>query len=594
MGLAWAVPAEEALAAPGYEPDAIMPSISTSAEVPRGVAIDQVSKNLYVTELVENRTSGGPGRIEQFTPSGTPTPQSPFGTGSGSDFYIGVAVNPVDQGIYAYQVELNVGFGPLGTAVMNTFSSTGVLGTSFTPAKATAPQLAADASGKVYLPNDGTASIQVFTSTGTLSESIPCTGCPGGAFVEPASVALDSAGNLYAVDMANGGRVLKFKQSGGKYVYNSTLQSGRGAAAVGVDPSDNTVFVGDLSSEYHIVAYNSSGVQIDDFGGGVLALPSKKEAAGQIAVNSTTRSVYVADSAANKVRIFDRVASIPAPTATTDPADQIGQLEANLNSTVNPLGHALTSCKLEYSEDADYQLHGFTNAVAAPCSLLPGGSQPVSVSAHLSGLTPATKYDFRVSAASNGGGAEGTVREFTTLAALPPEATTGSPISISQTAAKLAGTVNPKGGLVSSCRFELVTKTAFEATGFAGARTALCSPKPSGTTSSAVTASLVGLVAATDYRFRIVATTNAGTAETPAASFATLADTCATKPALCPPPEEPVPAPIPAPAPAPTSPPQAPTSPPTATPKPLKCRKGFTKKRVRGKLKCVKLKRHRR
>jgi hypothetical protein len=34
------------------------------------------------------------------------------------------------------------------------------------------------------------------------------------------------------------------------------------------------------------------------------------------------------------------------------------------------------------------------------------------------------------------------------------------------------------------------------------------------------------------------------------------------------------------------------TSPPPA-PKPLKCRKGFKKKRVRGKLRCVRVKKHR-
>ncbi|MET0558703.1 MAG: hypothetical protein ABW065_08545 [Solirubrobacterales bacterium] len=596
VGLVWLATVEAALAAPGYELDPGKPSISTSSEVPRGIAIDQASQMLYVAELVKSRTSGGAGQIEQFTSSGIPTANSPFSTGTGADFFAGLAVNPVNQGIYAYQVELNVGISTLGTAVMNTFSSTGALGTSFTPPKSTAPQLAADASGKVYLPNDSTASVQVFTSAGTLTESIPCTGCPGGPFVEPVSVALDSAGNLYAVDLASGGRVLKFKQSAGKYVYNSVLQTGRGAVAVGVDPSDNTVFVGDLSSEYHIVAYNSSGTQIDDFGGGILALPSKATAAGQIAASSTTHSVYVADSASNKVWIFDRVASIPPPAATTDPADPVGQLDADLNSTVNPLGHALTSCKFEYSEDTDYQLHGFANAITAPCSLLPGGSQPVSVSAHLSGLTPSTKYDFRVTAASNGGSDEGVVREFTTLPALPPEATTGAAVSVTQTTAKLAGIVNPRGGLVSNCRFELVTKAGFDATGFSGAKSAQCSPKtPSGTTGIAVTASFLGLTAGTDYRFRVVVTTNAGTVAAPAGNLTTLADTCATKPALCPPPvEEPKPTPTPSPEPTPATPP-APT--PTPTPpvvkKPVKCRKGFAKKRVRGKLKCVKVKRHR-
>jgi hypothetical protein len=51
-----------------------------------------------------------------------------------------------------------------------------------------------------------------------------------------------------------------------------------------------------------------------------------------------------------------------------------------------------------------------------------------------------------------------------------------------------------------------------------------------------------------------------------------------------PPPPVPTPTPTPAPAPAPTP---APTPTPTPTPKPLKCKKGFKKKKVNGKVKCV-------
>ncbi len=587
--------AEPALAAPGYELDSAKPSIATGAEVPRGVAIDQVSQMLYVTELTTNSSSGGPGQIEQFNSSGVPTANSPFHTGGSNDFFAGVAVNPVNQGIYAYQIQLVTPFGTVGTATMNTFSSTGVPGTSFTPSKSKAPQLATDAAGNVYLPNDSTSSIQVFNSSGSLLQSITCASCSGGGFIEPVSVALDSAGNLYAVDLGSGGRVVKFKQSSGNFVYDSIVQSGQGAAAVGVDPSDNTVFVGDLGSEYHLVAYDSSGTQIDDFGGQLFSSPTFGAiSAGQIAVNATTRKVYVADSGARKVWIFKRVASIPAPSATTDPASSVGQLDARLNATINPHGHGLTDCTFKYTDDADFQINAFANADVQPCSSLPGGSSSASVLASLNSLTPATKYDFKVIATSNGGTTEGSVSSFTTLQPLPPQVSTGSASAITQTTATIAGTVNPKGGPISDCHLEYIDKASFDVNGFAGAGTVQCSPKkPTGTTNTTVTAKISALTAATDYRFRVVATNNSGTAEATEQAFATLADTCETKPALCPPPEEP--APTPTPTPTPTSPAPESTHPPSSAPKPLKCRKGFKKKRVHGKLKCVrKKKRHHR
>lgn len=592
VSLVPALLAEPVFAAPGYELDSPTSSIATGAEVPRGVAIDQASQMLYVTELTTDSATGAPGQIEQFNSSGVATANSPFGTGGGSDYFVGVAVNPLTQGIYAYQIQLATPLGAFGNAAMNTFSSSGVLGTSFTPSKSKAPQLATDATGRVYLPNDSTSSIQVFNASGVLQESITCAGCPGGGFVEPVSVALDSVGNLYAVDLGGSGRVVKFTKPSGSFVYNSTLQSGKGAAAVGVDPTDNTVFVGDLGSQYHIVAYDSSGTQIDDFGAGLFAnSPFGGVSAGQIAVNSTTRKVYVADSGGRKVWIFKRVASILAPTATTDIATSVGQVEANLNATVNPRGHALTACNFKYTNDADYQANAFANASVLPCSLLPGGSEPASVSAHPTGLVPGTTYDFQVVATSNGGTAEGSVRTVTTLQPLPPQVSTGTASVITQTTATIAGTVNPKGGTISDCHLEYVNKAGFDANGFTGASTVQCSPKkPAGTTGTAVTAKISGLTAATEYRFRVVATNNSGTSEATDQGFTTLADTCETNPAVCPPAEKPAATPDPAPV---TMPAPGSTPPPSSTPKPLKCRKGFKKKRVHGKVKCVKKKRRR-
>ncbi len=149
-----------------------------------------------------------------------------------------------------------------------------------------------------------------------------------------------------------------------------------------------------------------------------------------------------------------------------------------------------------------------------------------------------------------------------------------------------AGTVNAHGGPISNCRLQYTTEASFQKNGFAGAASNACVPNPEGTTNVSVSAKLSGLVAGTSYRFRVVATNNSGTAEATDSTFATLAETCATNPALCPPPppEETPPAVV---LPAPVL--QLPAS-PTPPAKPLKCRKGFKKKRVHGKPKCVRIK----
>ena len=583
-----AISASTASAGPGYALDPVKPSIDLGAEVPHGIAIDQASQAIYVTELTTDFFNVGHGQIEQFTSSGVPTANSPFVTG-GEDLFAGVAVNPVTQGIYAYQTQVSTPFGVKGGSQMNTFSSTGVLGASFSPVKSTAPHLAADSSGRVYLPNDGTGTIQVFDSSGTLQDSIACTGCPGGAFSKPMGAAFDSAGNLYVVDIAGEGRAMKFEPSSGSFVYDSMVQSGGGAVAIGVDPASGDVFVGSLTDGvFHIVAYDSTGVQFDDFGGGTLGGPKAgPESAGQIAVNATTHKVYVTDPTNDKVWIFNRVASIPAPTASTSPASPIGQVEATLRASVDPNDHGLTKCDFEWTDEADFDLNGFANANVDPCPFRPYGSTSTPITMPIENLEPDAGYVFRVAVATNGGTAMGSAQEFETLPPLAPSVTTGSASSITKSSATLGGSVNPHGGPISDCHFEYIDEAGFLEDGFTDADTEECFFTPEGTASNPVSTKVVGLTPGTEYRFRVVATNNSGTTEAGEQTFTTVAETCETNPALCPPPpEEEKPTP-PA-----TIPPVS--TPPTTTPsKPLKCRKGFKKKRVGGKLKCVKAKKKR-
>lgn len=588
------MPAAVASATPGYGLDPGSPSIALPGEFPHGVAIDQASQTIYVTELTTDLQTSGHGQVTQLGASGVPTANSPFVTGS-KDFFTGVAVNQATHSIYAYQTQIESLAGLIGTSKMSTFSSSGTLGASFVPPMSTpaGPQLAVDAAGRVYFPSNGANTVQVFDSSGALKESIGCSGCPGGPFSEPASVALDSAANLYVVDMGNGGRVIKFTLSGGAYSYDSVLEAGAGANAVAVDTSSDDVLVGDLDeskNNYHIVAYTSSGVQFDDFGGELIT-PTffGRNLTAQIAANATTHKLFVSDTGGNKLWVFDRIASIPSPSITTDTADSVSQQDATLQGKANPKGHTLADCHFEYTDHTDFQANGYANATSVPCLSNPGGSETVTVVAGVGGLTPGTTYDYRLVGTSSGGSAEGTDQMFTTLPPLAPSVTTGSASAITQSKATLSGSVNPHGGAISDCHFEYVDEAGFKSSGFLSALSKECVSGPSGTVDEPVSAKISGLAADRSYRFKVVATNNSGTTEATDQVFKTLAETCATNPALCPPPEEKPQVPPPA------AGGQLPAPVPPIVPakKPLKCRKGFKKKVVRGKPKCVKVKKHR-
>lgn len=569
-----------ASAGPGYEPDG---TIVTEAELPRGIAIDQSTQDIYLAELTTNLFGEADGQVEQLDSSGNPTADSPFTTG-GTDYFTGVAASSVTHSIYAYQTELSTPRGLKGTPKITSFSSSGAIGTSFSTTKSTAAQPAVDASDHIYFPNDSNGTVQVFSSTGTLLETIACDSCAEDAFVKPTVAALDASGNLFVVDIADGGRVVEFKPSGGSYAYDSVLQSGAGAVAVGVDPSSNDIFVGDYDEgTYHVVAYDSSGVQFDDFGGGILAAPPFDiESAGQIAANATTHRVYVTDPGGRRVFVFKRIAAVPAPTASTSAPSPVGQLGATLRAMVDPNGHGLTDCGFEYTKDADFQANGFANATTVQCGSKPFGSTDISISVGVSGLKPATAYDYRIAVTTNGGTAKGTAQAFETLPPLPPTTTTGTASAVTLTTATLEATVNANGGPVSNCHFEYAADAKFDESGFSGASSGKCSPTPSGTLNQTVSTKVSGLAAGTEYHVRVVATNNSGKSESTDKPFSTLAETCETNAVLCPLPEEKHEAPA---LPAPT------LAPPI--PKPLKCHKGFKKKKVRGKQKCVKIKKHR-
>ena len=111
-----------------------------------------------------------------------------------------------------------------------------------------------------------------------------------------------------------------------------------------------------------------------------------------------------------EIHAFTTVAK--APVAATHTASLIADVTAVLNGGVNPEGSA-TNYWFEF---------GTTEALGSKTSegSVGSGSSEVPVEGALSGLTPNTKYFFRVSAESAGGLSHGLILSFTTEAVAPP------------------------------------------------------------------------------------------------------------------------------------------------------------------------------
>jgi hypothetical protein len=540
----------------------------------RGFAVDQASHDIYAAVVSVNPASGALGQIDRF--NSDLSADGVFANGGG--YYTGVAVNPLTQGFYAVQEKLDLPFGSFGIQRMDLFSSSGASAGSFVVPDAEAlPPLATDSAGRVFYPYTDGKSIQIYNSAGALQGEITCGGCPGGSFGEPVSVALDSANNLYVADVSPD-RVVELSPSGGSYSFASVFQSGQGAAAVGVDPSTGGVLVGDLPNghNYHIVAYDSAGTQFDDFGAGLFPDPPQErpmQLAYQMAVDGTSHKLYVGNP--EGFYVFEKT-TIPSPNATIGAATSIGQLTATLNATVNANGHAALSCNFEITASSDV---GFASATSVPCPEKPAGASATPVKASVSNLSPDSSYRYRIAATTNGGSVTSASEVFETLSEVPPTVTAEAPQGVVETTATLKGAVNPHGGSVSNCHFELGTTTSY------GTNLSCTGSVPPASADVLVTKKASALTAATTYHYRLVVTTNAGTAQGDDVEFTTAS------PPSEPPPEQPAPPPAPPASPAPAP---LPTGGSPTPSHPLHCRKGFRKKKVRGKVRCVKVRRRHR
>lgn len=406
------------------------------------------------------------------------------------------------------------------------------------------------ASGTLYVNSDGTNGVDVFTAAGAYSSTISLNGDYAGA-IAPDPVTGDvlivdqSQGTLLQFDpntsslttfatpssgsYASGGVAVDADPSSPAYgdvyvtnpqaadvdVYDSSgnlLRSITGTAtvswsgdsptAVATDPTNGNVYVIVAGTSGYVVdEFDASGNSLDTLDGS--DTPHGQWFPGSLAVSAASGDLYVNDFLYGLV--YQYSPDLILPDVTTGSPSSVEPTTATINGTINPDGVPVTDCHFDYGTDTG-------DGQQAPCVETVGsGTSPVSVHADISGLTAGTTYHFRLVASNADGTSMGQDESFG-----PPLYRLSGSASLTPTGATLTATLNPNN-VDTTYHFEYGPTTAYGTT-----IPVADADIGSGSDEVQVSQVIAGLSPSTAYRFRVVATNSAGTANGPDQTLTTL------------------------------------------------------------------------
>ena len=354
-----------------------------------------------------------------------------------------------------------------------------------------------DTAGNIWVGDYGTQSVEEFDSAGAALGSVD-TSAQG----HPCHVAFDSNGDMFAAMFE--GEVWKYAAPA--YTTATLIDPAR-TKAIAVDTTARTLYVAHSDK---VSAYNATtGAFLYEFADGIA-----DERLTGVAVDQGADTAYVFDGGSSgKVYSFSAAQAYGNAGATLNTPDTSTGTSAGLSATLTDNNVLPTSWRLEFSKD------GGTNWSTVSSGQTSGSQSNVTVSGTVTGLipgSPSNTYSFRL-VTNKGHGAADVVAgplDFGTAAVAPATSEVGA-VEVSDTSARLVGTVNPNNSATGYV-FQYGTTPAL------GSSTTPVDIG-AGTDPLVVSQVISGLAKDTSYYFRLVATNLAGTTNSAGATVHTRA-----------------------------------------------------------------------
>jgi DNA-binding beta-propeller fold protein YncE len=357
--------------------------------------------------------------------------------------------------------------------------------------------VAVDSSGQIYVSDSSTKAVDVFDSAGNFERQI-AGASPSEQFNDPWGLALDGANNLWVADVGHG-LVDKF-DGVGNLLAQATGEghwTGQYTRGLAFSDSTNLLYVADSNND-DLWVLNADGSFHGDITGPwgsnccfiyPAADNSAGPARGDIYVISSGRGLFRIDGSGAPAPFSGSAPYISGAHLTGTPAGAFGELTA---VTVDPAGNLYVFDSGSGSVD-EFNSAGVFMSATSRLSTPSGSFGNAGIAADGSG-------DLYVTAQ----GSPSAIDVFGPLADLPTVAIE-PPTSLQESAATLAGAVNPENSGTVTCQFEWGTTIAY------GHVAACPSSIPNGESPVSVQAQLTGLEVDTTYHYRLIATTANGT-----------------------------------------------------------------------------------